>query len=293
MRKYIYLATICCAALATAISFSASAQEAAPAKTTILQEFEKNGGIVDYMGSSYGLDGWFLIDSKKNPQYAYTNKEGATLLGVLFDPEGKSETINQLKQLKIKRSGSQEAVKDMGAKSDNPAEIVYNQFSNAGWIHIGDKNAPYFYAVVSVDSPECKAMLDKMQKFIDSGKISIRLVPIAMTEESFYKTARIISSDNVEENIVNYMHKEAVELPSKDEIKTDTFKILDKNAQLAKDISLKGIPLIVYRRPIDGKISVISGVPDNPLLLASEIQNPVKDTKTVPAKVKTEEKEAK
>jgi len=275
LKKYSYLAIATIVVFASVISIKALAQEEIPAKTKPLQDFEKAGGIVDYMGETYGLHGWFIIDANKKTQSAYTTKDGATLMGSLFAPNGESETINQLKNLKIKRSGSQQSTEEVSSNSTDPSEIIYNKFFNAGWIHIGDISAPYFYAIININSKECKTMLDKMQEFIDSQKVSIRLIPIAISEDDFYKTAQIFSTENPAEAIVKYINGQEITLPNKEEINSNALTAIDKNAILAKEIAIKGIPLIVYKRPTDSQISVISGVPENALLLASEIQVPI------------------
>ena len=199
--------------ISSVISSTVNAQENTPEKTIIIKKFEENGGITNYLGTSYGLDGWFLIDENKNAQYAYTTPEGATLLGMLFDPNGESETINQLKKLKEKKSGLQKDLKAETNKSDNPSEVIYNKFANASWIHVGNKTAPYFYAIIDVNSKESRNLLKNMQSYIKNNKVAIRLIPIASSKDSFYKTAQIVSTNNQAETIEKYMMDKEVSLP--------------------------------------------------------------------------------
>jgi len=271
LNKYAIFTVACVALFANSISVAKAQEIHTPMKNLILTEFEKSGGTVSYLGRAYGMDGWILINEKKEIQYVYTNDDGATVMGMLFSPNGSAETITQIQKFKIANLGSQDAITNLDPQSTDKAEVIYKNFSNSSWIELGDKNVPYFYSVITVDSAEAKVFLDKLMPYIDSKKMTVRLIPIATSEANFYDAAAILSADDPAATLISYMNGDK-SIIKNISVKDESLNKLDVNAMFAKNSAIKGIPLNVYRRPADGKIVAISGAPENMMLLAADLQ---------------------
>lgn len=78
---------------------------------------EKNAKI-EFLGHDSGLDGW-LVTAKNDAggdvvQYAYTNKQGALVIGILFGPDGNATTVNQLASYRDKIKGGKDGAEKPG-----------------------------------------------------------------------------------------------------------------------------------------------------------------------------------
>jgi len=240
----------------------------------ILLQFKSKGGVVEFLGHSYGMDGWMLKDEKNNLQYVYTNPEGATIMGVMFAPTGEVETAKQIEEYKVKKSGNQKALDTITRNSPDKAEMIYSSFERANWISIGNDKAPYFYSAMDMESKKSQAFIKKLMPFIEQGNVNVRIIPIATSENSYYAAAALFSSDSPKETLFKYINGDEAILKTI-EIKEMALSKLDINAELARSTAIKGVPFNLYRRPIDGKILAISGIPDNILVLLADLQKPV------------------
>lgn len=88
--------------------FSAGAL-AAELHPVLKQLKDEKGAKIEFIGHDSGLDGW-LVTAKNDAgadviQYAYTNKEGGLVLGILFGPDGNATTVDQLARYRNKIKG--------------------------------------------------------------------------------------------------------------------------------------------------------------------------------------------
>lgn len=274
MKKQI-LSAMACTAFFTLFTTSYSlAGDEKIIDNPILAQFQQKGGTVEFLGHSYGMDGWLIKDEKDNLQYVYTNSEGATIMGVMFAPTGEVETARQIEKYKVKKTGNQKALQSVTRNSPDKAELIYSSFEKANWISIGDEKSPYFYSAMDMDSKKSQAFIKKLMPFIEKGNVSIRIIPIATSENSYYAAAALFSSEKPQETLFKFINGDEKILKTI-EIKEVSLSKLDVNAELARSTAIKGVPFNLYRRPIDGKILAISGIPDNMLVLLADLQKPV------------------
>ncbi len=255
----------------TLISIPSHAQVKAYGKNELLRNFEEAGGQVEYLGHSYGLDGWLVINPKGSTQYVYTNKQGATLIGMLFSPDAKMETQRQLKAFVAKSKGSQAAI--LGAELSNAsnAERIYADMElRSNWISIGEKDAPYIYTFINIYCDHCHEFLKELMPYIDEGKISVRLIPYGKQPENNKGAAVLLSVDDPlshMKDIINGVGKKG-EAPL---IKNGVEGKLIINNYFAEELVSKMPPFTIYRKVSDSTLNVISGVPKNVMSLMADL----------------------
>lgn len=99
---------IIAALMAGTFVFSSGAQ-AADLHPVLKQLKDEKGAKIEFIGHDSGLDGW-MVTAKNDAgadviQYAYTNKEGGLVLGILFGPDGNATTVDQLARYRDKTKG--------------------------------------------------------------------------------------------------------------------------------------------------------------------------------------------
>ncbi|MFH1158394.1 MAG: hypothetical protein V1721_05865 [Pseudomonadota bacterium] len=257
--------------LAAVVLLSASASFAQKSgKPALLQQFEAAGGVLDFLGNAYGMDGWIITDKKdeKKVQFAYATPEGALILGMMYAPDGTLETRKQLEALKQRQDGSQTAAP--GAENSRlKAEKFYAQTEKASWVAIGDSQAPYLYMFINVNCDHCQAFWKDMEGFVKEGKLQVRLVPFGVKKGNRDGGAALLSVENPEEAWRAHVGGDATAL-TKDKIKAGATQKIKENTVLAKNWKKGEAPFTLYRKPGDGIVTAIVGRPDNILLLLTE-----------------------
>ncbi len=251
------------------ILYAATPAIAAP-KHPILQQFIAEGNKVEFLGRSQGLDGWVMIKADGGVQYAYTTDEGGLLTGLLFAPDGSSETQKQLKLYKLKSDGSQASLPDTD-KSSSGVESAYARTEKSGWFALGESKAPYIYVFMNVTCDHCHAYLKDLDSYIKSGQLQVRLIPYGVKPENRDSGAALLSSDNAAVAWNGYMAGDKSIL-AVDKVKDGGYTKIDANTALIKTLNIGANepPFTIYRRPADGTIKVIIGRPENILLLPAE-----------------------
>ncbi len=263
------------AVVLTCISMPSLAQDVAyDKKNVLLRTFEEKGGVVNYLGHSHGLDGWIIRGPEGSAQYAYTNKEGATLLGMLFSSDAKMVTKTQIHSYIARQEGSQAAIPGAELSHLSNAERVYADIEGrSNWIQLGKKEAPYIYTFVNPHCDHCHDFLNKVMPHIDSGKLSVRLIPYGTHPENKLGAQILLSEEKPLSAIISLLKgKNKLGEDQKNKIKPDAETKVLLNNFFAQELVPNAPPFTIYRKVTDGSLSVISGIPKNLISLLADLE---------------------
>ncbi len=277
MKKNICLLVLAffIAVVLTFVSMPSHAQDVEYAeKNTLLRTFEEKGGIVDYLGRSHGLDGWIIRGPEGSAQYVYTNKEGATLIGMLFSSDAKMVTKTQVQAYVARLNGSQAAMQGEDISNLSNAEKVYADIEmRSNWIQLGKKEAPYIYTFVNPHCDHCHDFLNKVMPHIKSGKLSVRLIPYGSQPENKLGAQILLSEEKPLDAIMSLLKGEnKLGEDQKGKIKADAETNVLLNNFFAQELVPKAPPFTIYRKVTDGTLSVISGIPKNLISLLVDLE---------------------
>jgi len=278
-------AAVICAALVLPLTAAAqkapTAQKPVPATVTPgnelrhpeLEKFKSEGGDVEFIGHAYGLDGWLLTRKDIPPRTAYTTPQGGLVLGNLVNPQGEVETMSQLHALKAKMEGSQEAIPGAEEPSSNvsKSERFYATVEKkAAWVQAGKADVPYLYMFMNVNCDHCKEYWKALEPAVKAGRLQVRLVPFGQAPANREGGAALLSSADPGAAWSDYIAGKQNVL-SKEKAVDGSLAAIDANTQMVKTFGLSKTPFTIYRRPDNGKLTVISGKPSNMMLLESEL----------------------
>lgn len=255
------------------IMFSGSAM--AQQKHQALLDLEDKGFTVDFLGQDFGMDGWLVQDRNGQVQYAYSNDEGALVLGMMFGPDAELHTAKQLQAYRGRvKEGSQAAMRfdDRRRASAAPrSEQMYADIEHTKWFSVGSAEAPYIYTFLSPTCSHCITFWnDRMKSLVDQGALQIRFVPFGVGRENRDAAAVLLSAKNAEELWRRYADGDEDALTKDGDIFEGIYQAVDFNADLFEKWDLPVSPFSVYRAPADGKIKVISGVPENTMMIMAD-----------------------
>ena len=250
-----------------------SAAAAAQEMPVPLKELEADGGTVEYIGHAWGTDGWRVTRRDGDPLYAYVTPEGGIIVGMLLRPDGTSETQAQLIALKEKLEGGQAAIPGV-EQAKSPAatkvERLYASVERAGWARVGNASAPYIYMFVNTTCGHCQDFWRKLQDPVRAGQLQVRLVPFGQQELNRTSGAALLSAADPAAAWEAFIRGDESALGA-DKVKDGMLARVDVNTALFRDWKMSGPPFTIYRKPADGVVTALVGVPDNTLVLLADL----------------------
>ena len=254
---------------------------------------DKNAKLHD-LGKRHGLQGW-AIEINGRIQIAYTSPEGGTVFGILISPDGKIESNNQLRALEGKlgdvMAGPKETEKAKEILADteenriatekaaekekrgkSKAEQFYADVEKANWFALGKHDAPYIYVLMNPTCIHCLEYWEKVKTTVDAGSLQLRIIPFGRSPDNRVSSAAILSHEDPAEAWKQFTLGNQ-HVIAEENIVDGAYEKVDSNSTLWINWKLPTPPFTVYRSPNDGKIKVISGKPENFLLLLSEFVN--------------------
>ena len=235
-----------------------------------LKKFQDQGGTVDFMGHDLGVDGWLIMTPEGQRKYAYTTPEGGLIMGILVDQEGKIRTAEQIKAVQAKQAGQQISMPGAEKSTVSKSERFYAEVEKSGWVALGSSDAPYIYMFMNVTCDHCQAFWNDLRPYVLSGTLQVRFIPFGQKGPNRKAGAALLSVDNPMAAWEAYL-KGDTKLLGDDKIADGKMLRLDANTALFRDWKLGGPPLTVYRRPADGKIMILTGRPQNTMLLLADM----------------------
>jgi len=301
-RFYLYALGICFAmTIAIILPRTALAQQGEP--PPLLKKFaEEKKATLHKLGHKHGLDGW-LIDIDGQPQFAYSTPDGGIVFGVLLSPTGHVETVDQMRIWEGKKKDgilpdtpaaaaeqpapTETAKKPQAAepaaaataavappkkdtKSSNRSKMFYGIVEKAHWFTVGKNNAPYIYIFMNPSCAHCLEYWSDLQPYIEDGTIQVRMLPFGSTPDNRVPSAALLSSADPAAAWQSYVDGNK-DILAADKVTAETaYNKSDSNTAIWTEWRLPATPFTVYRSPESGEIKVLSGRPENLLLLLSD-----------------------
>lgn len=236
-------------------------------------DFEKEGGIVEYLGPSGSLQGFVLIGADKTIKTVYVTPENTMVMGILVDSAGQNMTAPQLIAYRKRLTGDQSAISGAENGALSKAEQVYAGAEKSAWVSVGQDSAPYVYMFMNVNCDHCKAMFMDVAPLVKAGKIQIRLVPFGAADANRDGGAALLSVSDPFAAWQAYINGDQAAL-GKDKIAAGALEKIAANTAFATKNKLQGPPFTLYRRPADGVITAMVGRPQNTLALMADLLPP-------------------
>lgn len=245
-----------------------------PPMPAAIKTLVEQGGQVRYLGRELGFDGWIAIRNGKE-EYFYTTPDGSALLmGLLFDKNGKLITVRQVKALQQKSGKELEGIAEtknptetLGnnstlaptlTKFKTPSEQLYDNVTYGNWIALGNPAAPFIYAFIDPQCPHCHDMLmDLRHKYIESGKLQVRILPIGFRDETIEQAAFLLAAPDPQDALFRHLDGDKTALPIQPEINTQG---VQRNLAIMQSWHFDVTPITVYRA-FNGSIKIVRGKP--------------------------------
>ena len=289
ITRHPVLASVTSALLAVMVmSAPAHAQQAAPqtappaapsapatawSNIPALADFEKAGGIVEYIGRVGSLDGFVMIAPEQPLKTVYITPERHMVMGILVNENGENLTAQQLVSYRKRLDGDQSAVPDAEKGSLSKSEQVYAATEKAAWVSVGDQSAPYVYMFMNVNCDHCKAMFTDIMPLIRAKKMQVRLVPFGTADANRDGGAALLSVADPLAAWQAYINGDQTAL-GKDKITAGALEKIAANTKLFNDNKMQGPPFTLYRRPSDGVVTAMVGRVKNTLALMADLLPP-------------------
>lgn len=203
----------------------------------IVGTFEVPGGLTGYAGIS-----------NHRPIAIYVTEDGRrAIVGSMINAEGKLVNRKTLRQM----------------TAEPMAKRIWTQLKNSTWVPEGDADAPRtVYVFSDANCPFCHMFWKRARPWVESGKVQLRHILVGVIgKTSDNKAAAILTAENPEQAYIRNQRQFAqggIE-PMKN-IPEKIQKKLAANAQLMRQLGLRGTPSIIYR-DAQGHVHIVRGVP--------------------------------
>lgn len=248
-----------------------------PAAPAMIANLSKSGAQVRYLGRAEGYDGWIAIHGGQ-VQYFY-NQPGTDgiISGLLMDGSGHLITAQQIKALQAKSGGALEPLaqtdtatpkKQTLPQFKTPAEQLYDDVSNANWLALGSKNAPYIYTFIDPQCPHCHDLLtDLRHSYIEAGTLQVRIIPVGFTEDSAAQAAFLLAAPDPQDKLFKHLDGDKTALPVTPGINEQG---VERNLAIMQSWKLDVTPISVYRSG-SGQIKIIRGRIQDPRAVLADL----------------------
>ncbi|EBU5362633.1 thiol:disulfide interchange protein DsbG [Salmonella enterica] len=143
------------------------------------------------------------------------------------------------------------------------AKEMWQRLQNSHWIPDGKDNAPHqVYVFFDPYCPYCTEFWHKAQPWVESGKVQLRLLPVAILRpESKLKAAAIMMSDNPALALHDYESLDGKsKLKKPTSIPNNISAALQHNLELMGKLGSNATPGIYYLSP-EGRLQQQQGLP--------------------------------
>jgi hypothetical protein len=272
-RVFVGVGVALCIAAGSAYAADSTAAKAksSPQENPAFKKFIEEGGRMEFLGNSYGVDGWLLIQKDDKISTIYVTPEGGLIRGGLFDPAGLPVTAQQITAFKARMNGAQGAVPGAEKGGASKSETVYAQVEKSNWVRVGAKDAPYLYVFMNVGCDHCQDFWKKLQPSVKAGSLQLRLVPFGREEINREGGAALLSAEKPGDAWQQFIDGK-LEALGKDKIKGDALERIDANTKLVRTAEIPGpLPFTIYRKLTDGTVTAIVGEPDNIMVVQADL----------------------
>jgi len=243
-----------------------------------LEYLRSKGNVLQYIGSSHGLDAYMAEAPNGSIQTFYITPDGqGVLAGLMFDINGRNITMSQVMNLLQTNPDALASVKRLqesnqsNAKSNEnlspeemfaKAQVVIAAVDKANWFRMGKEAAPVVYIIIDPNCPWCERAIKYLEPYLANGGLQLRVIVVGMlSETSLPKAAAIVSSENPVATLMEYEGR-AKAPPPVETISQDNILLVRQNEQFVRDYGLEGTPFFIFR-DYQGIPRMIRGMPKN------------------------------
>lgn len=268
------------------VLLSIPAMAAEPAKPVVLQNLEKQGVALRYLGNDNGVNGWVGFQNGQE-QYFYATPDGQAIIsGIMMNSKGDIVTMRQIQQLREREPSvdklaadvpppapptSQATAADAQQNPSAKSEQLWADFQSSSWVTLGSKDAPVIYMIVDPKCPHCHEAIDDIRKggYIEKGQLQLRLIPVGLMDaQSLVQAANLLTVPDPKSAFYQHLDGDKKALWVNE--KADTSKI-EANIELMRKWKLDVTPFSVYKDKA-GKLKILRGRPENLKALVAELK---------------------
>jgi protein-disulfide isomerase len=251
-----------------------------------IQNLQRIGATLYYMGESMGLHGWLVIKDKQMQIVYTTPDQRAVVVGALLSAEGANISQQQMLLLAnnhpevadVLKAGQGATVQvaedkkaDMAAKAGSPSENFYAALLTSTQVTFGKPDAPRLMMLMDVNCPHCHNAWKKLEKYVDGGTLRLSMIPInALGPQSEVEAANWLNKKDPLDAWKKHVGGDTQILKIGD-ADLDKGDAIFKNTQLARKWRVDQTPYLVYRGK-NGKIRLVVGEPTDVEALVGDVQ---------------------
>jgi len=232
-------------------AFGSRAANTAPTPTAAEQRLMASGAkIVQAFPSVSGLKA-IVADNGREKRLFYVTPDGNSLIvGNVFDSKGINVTTADTDRASIVASTA-------GVPSLTEAQLqdIWGRAEKLQWVVEGTAKR-YIYVIFDPNCPYCHRLWGDLRAAVDSGKVQIRWIPVAiLKDDSKALGAAIYGAKNTSQAMSQMVKRELQPVRISDAVN----KNLAFNLLLLRDTGYTGVPTILYRQ--GGKYRTTTGLP--------------------------------
>lgn len=209
----------------------------------IIDTFDAPEGMIGYAGMMRG-----------QPMAIYvTQDKKHAVIGTLIDAKGNNLTVDVMDEL-----------------VENPSmERIWKEIEQSSWVADGSEDAPVIiYTFTDANCPYCHKFREAAEPWIQSGKVQLRHVLVAiLSQSSVTKAATILGSSDSEAKMAQHhenFDQGGVEIDNKAVEKGQVRVQLNTN--MMQRFGYGATPTSVYKDE-NGEIQIVQGMPNQEILV--------------------------
>ncbi len=279
MRFILSVLTIVLFSFSAPSAFAQAAQPL-PQLPEPIQNLVNEGAQIRYLGKDNGLDAWLTVKNGVEQYFYVMPDREAFVMGVMFDKTGKLVTVEQVNRLRAQGDDLLDSLTDVPEANNpkalqkneikTPAEQMFSDVEDSNWVPFGQPGAPILYAFVEMHCPHCHSFMNDLKngKYLDEGKVQLRLIPLGFKEEAQAQAAFLLASPNPQERWFNFLAGQEDALPAKAEINKQG---VQRNMAVMQSWKFDATPMAIYRGR-DGSVKIIRGKPQDLAAVVADLQ---------------------
>lgn len=239
------------AVVAAFSGFAVAAPSGQVMKPTPVEQHLMSKGvkIVQAFPSASGLKA-IVADNGKDKRLFYVTPDGKSLItGMVFDSVGNNISTNDMSRAGVTDAGGTKTL------SDAQLESVWARAGKLNWVLEGSPAAKkVVYVFFDPNCPYCHRLWTTMRSAVQSGKVQVRWLPVAiLKDDSKNLAAAIYEAKNPSQAMAQMVNRQLKPVRISDAVN----KSVAYNLLLLRDTGYTGVPTIIFRS--GGKIRSAMG----------------------------------
>lgn len=246
-----------------------------PESIPALKHLLDKGATLLELPPRFGMKTWFVKLEGGATGVAYqTPDDQGVIFGQLYDGKGDNITAEQIEAEAAQiaaivqtpaapaaQTQTQAQSQTQAKAPSSKAEALWQNMAQSGGLMIGDLNAPAIQVMVDPQCPHCKNLWKMLKPAVDSGKISVHLLPVeALAVGNAAYGAAILSAPNPNQAWED--HVNGIDTPLPPAPNAAMLEIIRKNTDIMFDNNIKQVPFTMWRSKA-GNLKVLFGEPSD------------------------------